>query len=707
MNSWRPYPLLRLIIPFLAGIITEVFFAPSENYGLLLPWLMVVLLIGSVILQITFSSYRLRWITGILFNFFLMAAGYEIASCHRPANDPAFFGKHPDGFFIAAIAEPPTVNKSGIKTVLEVRFRHENGQWVSASGSAIGYLKGKAGVSSLQYGDHVLFKAGFKEINDNSNPHVFNYARYLKNKGITHRVFAETYGWKLISLKPTGVIRKVAFRVRDRLLNIFRDNHVEGKEFAVAAALLLGYVDDIDAGLRNDYAASGAMHILSVSGMHVGIIYIFLEFTLGFLNRRKIGRFVKAILLLTFIWFYAMVTGLSPCVLRSAAMLSLPILGKSMNRSPDMYNIIAASLLFILAFDPFLILDVGFQLSYLAVTGILILYKPIYDLYITSAWFPDKVWSILAVSIAAQLATLPITLYTFHQFPNYFMLTNVLVVPLSSLIIYIGILLMIVGYIPIISWLCAKAFIFLVWLLNSTIHFIEQLPFSTIKGVFISTPEMFLLYLLLSAGFLFLILRRISFFYLFLITTISLNILFLQFKINRLNVNRLIVFNVNREALYLFNTQDKSVLFYDCVGETDLISAISTNVAVVSEMQANGIFHKRDYWLNGVDRPEELCKSFVPLIKAGNFILFAKSRIFVLNNPIPKSLSQRFDVDLLIISGNPNTSIAEVVKIFHPARVVIDATNSHYRAMKWMKEAEKSGVKCHAVAELGAFQKDF
>ena len=123
---------------------------------------------------------------------------------------------------------------------------------------------------------------------------------------------------------------------------------MEGKEFAVASALLLGYVNEIDAGLRRDYAASGAMHILSVSGMHVGIIYIFLEFLLGFLNKSKPGRFIKAVILLVFIWFYAMLTGLSPCVLRSAAMLSLPILGKSLNRSPNMYNIVAASIFIIL-----------------------------------------------------------------------------------------------------------------------------------------------------------------------------------------------------------------------------------------------------------------------------------------------------------------------------------------------------------------------
>lgn len=707
MNSWRPYPLLRLVIPFVAGIIAEVFLGSTGGQRLWLLPIMFVLLAVSQIFPVIISQYRLRWITGFVFNLFLFVAGYEIASCHRTSNDPDYLGKCPDGLFLATLIEPPSVNTSGVKAIIEVRFRRNNGCWARTSGVAIAYLKLRSNTQPLHYGDYILLRAGFAQISDNSNPHAFNYARYLNNKGITHRVFAEPYCWKLINIEPSGFIRKVAFQVRDRLLDILRYNHVEGKEFAVAAALLLGYVDDLDADLRNDYAATGAMHILSVSGMHVGIIYIFLEFLLGFMNKNKMGRLLKAIFLLVFIWFYAMVTGLSPCVLRSAAMLSLPILGKSLNRSPNMYNIIAASIVFILAFDPFLILDVGFQLSYLAVIGIIVLYKPIYDLYVTSAWFPDKIWSIMAVSIAAQLATLPITLYTFHQFPNYFMLTNVFVVPLSSLIIYIGILALVVGYIPVISVLCAKLLIVLVWLLNSIIHFIEQLPYSTIRGIFISTPEMFLLYLVIATIFLFLTLRRISFLYIFLLGTIVLNLLFIDFKAHRLKSSRLVIFNANREALYMFSQQDKAILFYNGKTRYGAISQKFNHEMAMADMNAHGIHYHRDFWLQVTGRHQELAKSFVPVIIFGNFIQFADCRIALLSSSIPKNLKKHLDVDLLIVTGNPKISIADALKIFHPVQIIIDGTNSRYKTMQWITESNRLHVKCHAVTEHGAFQKEF
>ena len=707
MNSWRPYPLLRLIFPFVAGIITEVFSDSPTGMRWLLPTLMVAALLVSSLFPVITGSYRFRWITGMVINVFLFLAGYAIASGNQPSHDPDYLGKHPEGLFVATVAEPPAINKSGVKVILDVRFRHEHGCWVRTTGKAIGFLKIMPHTQQLKFGDHILIHAGFTEINDNSNPHTFNYSLYLKNKGISHRVYVETYGWKLIGFKPDGFIRKLAFEVRDRLLNILRDNHVEGREFAVAAALLLGYVDDLDAGLRNDYAATGAMHILSVSGMHVGIIYIFLEFLLGFLNKNKIGRFLKAIFLLVFIWFYAMVTGLSPCVLRSAAMLSLPILGKSLNRSPNMYNIIAASMLFILAFDPFLILDVGFQLSYLAVTGIIILYKPIYDWYVTSAWLPDKIWSIMAVSIAAQLATLPITLYTFHQFPNYFMLTNIFVVPLSSLIIYVGILVLVVGYIPIVSVVCAKVFIFLVWSLNTVIHFIEQLPFSTIRGIFISTPEMLLLYMVIGAGFLFLTFRRISVVYVLMITLLALNLLIMDFKLQRLRSTRLIVFNANREALYVFNSQDKAIFLYDGKTRCGGIMQKSNHEMAVADMNAHGVKYHRDLWLSVADRPPELSKSFVPVIMLGDFMQFAGYRIAILNRSIPKGVTKRLDVDFLIISGNPKITMTDAIKIFKPSQIIIDATNSRYKTMQWIRDATRLGIKCHAVTEHGAFEKEF
>ena len=619
MNSWRPFPLLRLVFPFLAGIILECTFMPASRYQVMGLIALTILLVSARLFALFVKVYSSRWVSGFIFNLFFIVAGIQIANQTRISNDPDYIAGQPGGVFLACLTESPSETRYGFKATVSLEFIYTGSGWKRVAGNVLAYLKTNPGYPVLQFGDNILLKARIDSISDNSNPHTFNYSKYLRTKGITHRVFADPYAWKKCSLENGQILRKFAFQFRDKLLEVLRENNVTGNEFAVAAALLLGYVDDLSPDLMHDYAASGAMHVLSVSGMHVGIIYLFFEFLLGFMNKKRLGRWFKAIFLLAFIWFYACLTGLSPFVFRSAAMLTLPIIAKSMDRTPNMYNVIAASLLFMLAIDPFLILDVGFQLSYLAVIGLVVFYKPIYDLYVTSAWLPDKIWSVLAVSLAAQIATLPITLYVFHQFPNYFLITNLFVVPLSSLIIYVGIMLMAFGHVPFIAMFVAKILVFLIWLLNAIIHWIEGLPFSTITGIHLSSAEMFVLYLMIIAGFVFLTMKRIAVLYLFLITCIGFMVLMVTFKAQRYYSSRMLVFNVKNISILEFSIQDKAVIYYGNNKPTDGKMFFDNFNAVRSDFDAHGIQSHRAYWM-GKDyfRPESLF-SGIPVFRSGQF----------------------------------------------------------------------------------------
>ncbi len=706
MNSWRPYPLLRLLFPFLAGIVTGATFG-SACSQLLVVAVLATQVVAARIVMLTVSGYRYRWIAGLMVNGFCVLAGLEISYLHRSEHDPAHFSLHPDGIFIVTVGEPPALNRSPVKTMLDVRYRRQAGRWIRTCGRALGYLQPPAKGCLLQYGDYLLLRAGFTAITDNSNPHSFNYPAYLKNQGITHRVFAGVHGWRPVGITPAGFPARMAYQLRGRLLGLLRENRMQGREFAVAAALLLGYVDELDAGLRSDYSATGAMHILSVSGMHVGIIYLFLEFLLGFLKRSKPGRYLKTFILILFIWFYALLTGMSPAVLRSAAMLSLPILGRQMGRSPDMFNIVAASVILLLALDPLMVTDVGFQLSYLAVMGIVVLYKPIYDCYVTAAWLPGKLWSIVAVSLAAQLATMPITLFTFHQFPVYFMVTNIFVVPLSSLIIYFGIVVLAVGNIQFAGLFTAKALIFLVWLLNSSIHFIEELPGSVIRGIFISFPEMLLLYLIIITGFLFLTRRDMAWLWILLAASLLLGGSLAATKLDRLHSRRLLVFNIPRVALYEVCCQDRAVVFGDHLpGMSEWSQKICGGI-LNADFSAHGIRIHRDYWIDRAHRKEPDRKGFIPMAHMGRFIQAGNCRIAIVKKPPPKGFRCRMRVDYLIISGSPNLRLADVVRIFHPHVVVIDASNGGFRTAQWLREAALLRVSCHAVTINGAFEKDF
>ena len=192
---------------------------------------------------------------------------------------------------------------------------------------------------------------------------------------------------------------------------VLRNNGIRGREFAVAGALLLGYVDEVDNDLMRDYASTGVIHILSVSGMHVGVIFLVFERLLAFMEKRKNGVYIKAFLIIGLTWLYAFITGLSPPVMRAAAMLSLVVTGKAMKRHPGIFNNLAASVIFLLVLQPFMLADPGFQLSYVAVAGIVLFYKPISSLYLPDNRVLQKVWPIMAVSVAAQLVyTSPMSL---------------------------------------------------------------------------------------------------------------------------------------------------------------------------------------------------------------------------------------------------------------------------------------------------------
>ena len=248
--------------------------------------------------------------------------------------------------------------------------------------------------------------------------------------------------------------------MRDKLLNILKENGLKNNELAVASALILGYKDDLGEELKHSYSSAGATHVLAVSGLHVGIIFLVLNFLLNILDKNDRFKISKAILLICFLWAYATITGLSPSVVRAATMFSFVTIGKSFGKSSSIYNTLCASAFVLLVYNPYLIMEVGFQLSYLAVVGIVYFQSIIYKWIYVKNKFLKYIWMITSVSIAAQLTTFPLGLLYLHQSPTYLFASNLFVIPGAMLIIGLGILLFITSWIPLISggigWLLAK-----------------------------------------------------------------------------------------------------------------------------------------------------------------------------------------------------------------------------------------------------------
>ncbi len=705
MNPWRQFPLIRLIFLFIAGICTGFYFPETSFFILTGLSLFFCAYLQMVIFSKRLISFNIRWLPGIIISFLMMGLSYQITVNKGDINHWNYAGNITSGkaFYIADIAEPVTQKPGTAKAILRIEAVRMKDKWLKATGKILVYFQKDDKTKNLDYGDRVLFYAAVKEPPGPTNPYSYDYRRFLKTMGISIQAYVKTGQWEIISRNEQNPLIALALSFRKSLLDIFRNNKMEGREFAVGAALLLGYVDEIDPRLIKDYSATGAMHILSVSGMHVGIIFVVLEKLLAFLRRFKYGITIKTILIILFIWFYAMLTGLSSAVLRAAAMLSLVTIGNSIQRSPDILNTLAASLLLLLIWNPCYMMDVGFQLSYMAVGGIILLNKSFYNLFQPSNWFIDQIWAIMAVSLSAQIATFPLSLYYFHQFPNYFMITNIIVVPLSSLIIYIGILLLFFGSVPFISFYVAKILIFLIGSLNGSIHFIEELPFSTMKGIVISEWELILLYLFFIGMILFFNSKRKAFLILSLTILIVLSGSWVMKKIVRLERKKLIVYHLQQGSAFEFIDQGKSILAGNQIFALNDFSAdIIQNTRIVL-----GYKEKLKLLIHPMVRNPKPVVSGI-FYKKGNFIQFNGKKIAIINsNQLPDAVSSKLKLDLLIITGSPKIKIADLLKVFTFREVVIDATNPAWKIRDWIKEAETMGIRYYSLSGSGAFVMDF
>ncbi len=704
MSPWRQFPLFRLFIPFAFGIVA--------GRGCFLNFPLLLFLSFLVYLPLPFACYyskkllpyRFRWIPGaIIFPFlFLMGNGLVMRDLRSTRDEQLLTTDMEMRVFIGSVAVPVSEKVSTMKAVLDVFAFRRNGCWYETEARCLVYIRKDEDSKQLVYGNRILVSASVICPQEPGNPQAFDYKRFLGNKGIYYSAFIDRGRWRKLPGSDENPLFAAALFVRDRLLGIFRNGRMQGREFAVAAALTLGYTDEIDNETLKDYSATGAMHILSVSGMHVGIIFLVLDKLLAFLGKKQKGLLIKSSVIILFIWFYALITGLSPAVLRAAVMLSLIMTGKSIKRHPELLNILLASAMGLLIHDPKLITDTGFQLSYLAVAGIIFLYKPIYGLYISGNWLIDKIWALISVSVSAQLGTLPVSLWYFHQFPNFFILTNLLVVPLSSLIIYSAMILLLTSFIPGVTVVLGKVVILLIRCLNEVIHFIGTSPGAVTKGIYISITGIFLLYLLIIFVFLVFARKEKVWLFLLLLVLAGYGAERLYRRATTFNHPVFIVYQARKGGLYSFFNRNESVLAGDLRAARDPVLSDLLD----KSRSASGVSEKfRILFLPGKTMSRFSFGRWF-FMRPGYFYFNGK-KIGIIHTALSEKPFPKINLDYLVISGNPRLKMEEVAAHYTGCKVVIDATNSWTKEQKWMNDARMLGIPCYSVRQSGAFIAEF
>lgn len=485
MNS-SDFPFLRYLPFFLSGVFFSKIF-PEFRWliffiGALVLWFAYLLIIRKK------SAYSIILSGNLAYSqlFFLgCALGLQKVDVYTPSLDWQGVDS-----YLAEVTEYDVPKANSTENLLEVFALRAGGDWVKANGKVLIYHQSP---KSLQPGDILFVKKTPETIPSPSFPDEFDYREFLAKKGIhfRHRIKND-----FLKLDSTGIenSRFLLDRIGNSLAQLIHSNldHPESRQ--IALALLLGQKGSLEKEIRDAYSETGTMHILAVSGLHVGIIYAILLLPVRGLRSTSKIRFFYLFLVIFLIWVYALLTGFSPSVVRAAAMFSLMTFGQMRKRKASIWNTLAFSALMILVTDPDVIFDIGFQLSYLAVAGIVGI-QPL----MVGWWFPrnsilEYFWQLATVSLAAQLVTFPLSILYFHQFPTYFLIANLLVVPLAFVIMAVGVPFLFLAWIPTLGVVLGWIVNWLIYFQNQLTAMIQVLPFGTIERLTITVSGILFLW---------------------------------------------------------------------------------------------------------------------------------------------------------------------------------------------------------------------
>lgn len=535
-DQLRKAPFVRLLLPLLAGIIAGGMLSPVSR----IITLSILILLVVIVFVLRKPNYRNEVWLGITLLTIIFVVGFEQANNSRfEAETLETKG------YVAILDEYPAERAKTYKATIKL---------ADTQIKILAYFPKVNGIETLKPGTHLIFTGKPEQIVNHGNPFEFDYQTYINHRGIGHQIFFREGDYKFINQQKKS-LKYSALIFRDKLIHILQTNGITGETLDVISSIALGARDELDKDTLQHFSNAGVIHVLSVSGLHVAIIFVVLDWMLRFIKRREKGLMLHTLLMLSTLWAYALISGMSPSVLRATAMFSFIVIGKNLQRSPNIYNSLAASAFILLLVQPQLIYDVGFQLSYFAVASIVWLYPVLYRQLYFSNYFIDKGWACLVVSVAAQIGTLPLTLYYFHQFPVYFWLANWAVIITSTLLLYLAFLLFIVApLLPIagqmIAFLLKWDTEFMLWCIQK----IELLPFAVIPDIY----HPFYLYLLVTAFALSLLLLYKQPKYKWLTASMTLLLIIVTTqtiqKYSALTRKEIVVFNYQQQILVAFTS---------------------------------------------------------------------------------------------------------------------------------------------------------
>ncbi len=686
---WKAMPFIRLLLPFITGILLQWYMQFS------LP-LIIIAAVCFTIALLLFSflplsvRFKLRPLQGVIIYLLIACFGLLVTWRKDIRNNNNWYGNYykDSTCLIVRIDEPLIEKTRSYKADGYVEAIIKGDTIIKGEGKLLLYFSIDSALPTLHYGDKILVNKNLQPIKNSGNPGAFNYQRYAAFQQTYHNVFLKDKDYVVLNDKHVNPFKQFIFSARQKVLDILRMNITNGKdELGIAEALLIGYMNDLDKDLVQAYSNTGVVHIIAISGMHLALIYVMLVWVFSRLPFIKRSKVLQLALVLACLWLFSILTGGSASVLRSAVMFSFIKTGQTFFKRSSVYNSLAASAFVMLCYDPYYLWNVGFQLSYLAVIGILLFQKPVYNrLYIKNKWL-DKIWQMTAVTIAAQVLTFPVCIYYFHQFPVLFLITNLIAVPLSTVVLYAELVLMLFSWIPFIGSYAGKLVQLMVWLMNRFITLINELPFAVWNNIPATVISTSLLYLIVIAVSIWLLNKNKGAFKATITFLLLFTIIQVYAKWQIAQQQKFIVYNVPKYRAIDIIEGNK----YRFIGDSILLQdGVLQNFHLKPARIALQLSQRTD--------------SLASIAEQQKFILINNKRILLLNEPLLfEAPEKKVTLDIIVLSKNPKLRIAQLATVFDCKQYVFDASNSQYKIEKWKKECDALGLPYYVVGESGAF----
>jgi len=524
----------------------------------------------------------------------------------------------------------------------------------------------------LKPGMQVLIPWRPQEIKEPLNPFQFSYKDYLNQLNIKRQLNTHTSEFEISNIEHHD-LQSRSWKLREQLISDLKKYDFGENEIAVFQALILGQRREISNNLYKNYAAAGAIHILAISGLHIGILLLILNFLFKAFDRFKYGKLIKAIILILLLWSFAVLTGLSASVVRAVTMFSFIAIGLQLKRKTSVLNSLFLSLFILLLINPYYIFQVGFQLSYLAVFSIIVFQPLIHGLLKSKIKFVDYLWKLSSVSIAAQIGVIPLSLYYFHQFPGLFLLTNLIILPFLGIILAFGIIIILLAAINSLPPFIAELFDLILRLMNRFIEWIAGMESFVFSNIHLSLFQTLSLYLILLA--ILLLFRSLDYkrIYFFLISILIFQLSTFYFKKN-IPASEAIIFHKSRQTIIGVKNNQNLSLYSEENLDPDFIA---------------------DYV-----RERKLGK--VKTKKIPHIMELSRKLSLIIDSTKNYNLSN-FNPDIILLRNSPKINLERIIDQLSPKEIVADGSNYNYLVKRWQETARNKKIPFHHTGEKGAY----